>query len=430
MANRISLELSLVLAMLLPALVVLLAWLAATLVPAMPQWLPWSAAVSGAIVAVWYLPARILRPLSSLTNVLGAIRGRDLALRARTDRGGAMGDLAREINRLADGLHTHGLAIRQSDALLAKLMAEVDLPVFTFDQQQRLAAANPAAERLCGARLASGSSARSLGLQMLLERSRGEPVQLELPGGAGRFLVRRRPFRIAGIAHTLLVLTEAGGALGAERREAWQSLVRVLGHEINNSLAPIKSISQTLLSAGSELDTDEIRDSLRLIAGRADALERFVGGYAALARLPAPTIDEFALDTLMARVAELETRVKVELHGPQITVRADTDQLEQALINLIRNAGDAVAGGEGWVALQWRLEASGLVIEVLDNGPGPPDSENLFVPFFTTKPGGSGVGLLLARRIAELHGGWLKLESRGQARGAVARLWLPLADQT
>lgn len=430
MSSRPSLERSLVLAMLLAAMVVLLGWTMAVLIPNIPQWLPWVATVAGVILLAWHLPARILRPISSLASVLEAVRGEDLSLRARADRGGVMGDLAREINRLADSLRTHKLATRQSDALLAKLMQEIDLPIFTFDRQWKLAAANPAAERLCGLRLNAGISAQSLGLQDLVERVDDEPVRLELAGGAGRFLVRRRLFRIAGKPHTLLVLDEVGDALGAERREAWQSLVRVLGHEINNSLTPIKSISQTLLSTGAEaLDAEEVREGLALIASRADALGRFVGGYAALARLPAPTFKRVELDRLMARVVEWQTRLEVEREGPQVAIRADADQLEQALINLVKNAADAMEGRAGRVRLQWRMkntgETPGVLIEVLDNGPGPPDSENLFVPFFTTKPGGSGVGLLLARRIAELHGGWLELASRQDEPGAVARLWLP-----
>ncbi len=412
-------------AMLLAALIVLIAWASALLIPALPAWAPWVAAIAGVFLLAWFMPARIVRPLGSLTNVLGAVRSHDLAVRARADRGGVVGELAHEINRLADGLRAHGLAIRQSDALLSKLMQEIDLPIFTFDSKHRLAAANPAAERLCGTRLKAGISAQALGVEDFLDQTHDEPVKLEMTGGAGRFLIRHRPFRIGGEPHTLLVLTEVGGALGAERREAWQSLVRVLGHEINNSLAPIKSIAQTLLAAEGELDEAEVQESLRLIASRADALDRFVGGYAALARLPTPKITDCELENLTARVAELETRVEVELDGPSMTVRVDADQLEQALINLVKNAGDAVAEDQGQVRLQWSEQDSGILIEVLDNGPGPPESENLFVPFFTTKPGGSGVGLLLARRIAELHGGWLNLEPRHDQPGAVARLWLP-----
>jgi nitrogen fixation/metabolism regulation signal transduction histidine kinase len=219
-------------------------------------------------------------------------------------------------------------------------------------------------------------------------------------------------------------------ALRAERQEAWQRLVRVLGHEINNSLAPIKSIAETLSGMARreerERDRAEMADGLDRIADRANALGRFVGGYAALARLPAPNMKRFSLDQLAGRVAAMETRVEVQLDGPEVEIEADPDQLEQALINLVKNGGDSVGEFEGKVWLRWRPDGSGVLIEVIDNGPGPPESENLFVPFFTTKPGGSGIGLLLARRIAEMHDGWLTLEHRDDAgQGACARMWLP-----
>ncbi|HKX56432.1 MAG TPA: ATP-binding protein, partial [Xanthomonadales bacterium] len=207
-------------------------------------------------------------------------------------------------------------------------------------------------------------------------------------------------------------------------------LVRVLGHEINNSLAPIKSIAETLRSMVQrdhrDVDVDELNNGLKRIAERAHALGRFVGGYAALARLPEPVLQTFALAPLASRVAAMEPRVAVELDGPELEIEADPDQLEQALINLVKNAADSLDDPRGSVKLQWRPNGTGTLIEVLDNGPGPPDSENLFVPFFTTKPGGSGIGLLLARRIAEMHEGWLTLEQRADGeRGACAQLWLP-----
>jgi nitrogen fixation/metabolism regulation signal transduction histidine kinase len=341
-----------------------------------------------------------------------------------------MSELGREINLLAENLRSKAGEEQESRALLEKVMQEIDLPLFAFDAVSRLVIANPAAEQLAGARLPAGSMASQIGVEGLLADSGPEPVNLTLPGGAGRFMVRRRPFRMEGRPHTLLVLAEVSSALRAERQEAWQRLVRVLGHEINNSLAPIKSIAETLSGMARreerERDRAEMADGLDRIADRANALGRFVGGYAALARLPAPNMKRFSLDQLAGRVAAMETRVEVQLDGPEVEIEADPDQLEQALINLVKNGGDSVGEFEGKVWLRWRPDGSGVLIEVIDNGPGPPESENLFVPFFTTKPGGSGIGLLLARRIAEMHDGWLTLEHRNDAaQGACARMWLP-----
>jgi signal transduction histidine kinase len=225
------------------------------------------------------------------------------------------------------------------------------------------------------------------------------------------------------------VLADLSAPLRDEQQQAWQRLVRVLGHEINNSLAPIKSIAQTLVNLarrdGDSISQEDTIESLQLIASRADALGRFVAGYATLARLPEPMSQPMSLAALNQRVANLETRVPVSTEGPEIDIMADPDQLEQALINLVRNAVDVTPPG-GAVEIRWLEEGSGVLVEVLDRGPGPPDTDNLFVPFFTTKPGGSGIGLLLARRIAENHSGWLNLLSRDDGiGGAVARLWLP-----
>jgi two-component system nitrogen regulation sensor histidine kinase NtrY len=421
---------------------VLLLWAVAILVPEsarVTDWWWWGLAAILLGLLAWRLRKLVLGPVQSLTNVLEAIRFEDYSLRARRDRGGVMSELAHEINLLADDLRLRAHQERESRALLEKVMQEIDLPLFAFDAASRLVIANPAAESLLASRLSVGSSAAALGVQSLLDHASGQPVSLSLPGGSGRYVIRRRPFRMDGQSHVLLVLAEVSGALRTERQEAWQGLVRVLGHEINNSLAPIKSIAETLRSMvsrsvgmgqGHERNLDELDFGLERIAERAHALGRFVGGYAALARLPEPALQTLALPALARRVTSMEPRIAVNVEGPELEIQADPDQLEQALINLVKNAADSMDGqdvpGHGSVKLQWRHDGAGVLIEVLDNGPGPPNSENLFVPFFTTKPGGSGIGLLLARRIAEMHDGWLTLEPRTDGeRGACARMWLP-----
>jgi nitrogen fixation/metabolism regulation signal transduction histidine kinase len=412
---------------------ILLLWALQLLLPevaADARWLPWGLATVGLVLVTWRLRRSVLGPVQSLANILEAIRYEDYGLRARGDRGGVMSELAREINLLAEDLRSRAREEQESRALLEKMMQEIDLPLFAFDSHSRLVIANPAAEQLVGARLPVGTAAAAIGVESLFADSGPDPVRLALPGGAGRYVVRRRPFRMDGRPHTLLVLAEVSGALQAERQEAWQRLVRVLGHEINNSLAPIKSIAETLRGMvrrdDRTIDRTELANGLERIAERANALGRFVGGYAALARLPAPTVRSLWLDRLAGRVAAMEPRVDVELDGSELEIEADPDQLEQALINLVKNAADSVETEAGSVRLRWGPNGTGTLIEVLDTGPGPPDSENLFVPFFTTKPGGSGIGLLLARRIAEMHEGWLTLEARDDGvPGACARLWLP-----
>jgi len=371
-----------------------------------------------------------LRPLAGASTVIEALRDGDYSLRLREARLGGLDELAYSINLLADAMRTEALGKRESGLLLGKILDEIELPVLAFRDDGVLTLSNPAARSLIGLKLHDGIDARALGMGELLDDDVAESVRLVLPGGSGRFMVRRRRFRLGGVPHQLLVLAEVGGVLSAERNEAWQGLVRVMSHEINNSLSPIKSMAETwqtrIARNDGVVDTAALSDSLELIARRAGALSRFVGLYAGLAKLPEPDRRRVGIDRLAAKVAALETRLQIRLDGDACTFDVDADQLEQALINLVRNAVEACADRpEPEVVLRWRRRADELEISVIDNGPGPPDSANLFVPFFTTKPGGSGIGLALVRRIAELHGGGLELLPRQDRReGAWARLWL------
>ena len=174
--------------------------------------------------------------------------------------------------------------------------------------------------------------------------------------------------------------------------------------------------------------SEDVERGLDVISTRAEALGRFMASYAKLARLPSPEVTSVEIGPLVRGVADLETRLDIDVvPGGEVTIGADPDQLEQALINLVRNAVDATleAGGSA-VTLRWHSRQGKLHILVEDEGPGLADTGNLFVPFYTTKQGGSGVGLVLSRQIAEGHGGTLELENRSELRGARARLVLPI----
>jgi two-component system nitrogen regulation sensor histidine kinase NtrY len=201
---------------------------------------------------------------------------------------------------------------------------------------------------------------------------------------------------------------------------------------MNNSLAPIKSIAGSLerLVSRDPKPADwesDMRDGLQVIGGRADSLSRFTAAYAQLARLPAPTIEPLSLGPLVTRVAGLEQRLAVHVAGgPAVILRADAAQLEQLLINLIRNAVDAALVTRGGVRVGWTVTDAHVRVYVDDDGPGVSNPANLFVPFFTTKPGGSGIGLVLCRQIAEAHGGTVTLVNRHPGPGCRAELVLPL----
>ncbi len=391
--------------------------------------------VLGTLVLAMNLRQRAVYPLRTMANLLEALREGDYSLRgSNSRRDDAIGEVIIEINTLAQTLREQRLAVEEKSALLAKVIAALDIAVLAFDAQGFLKLANPAAERLLGAAFAqlNGRSAQALGLGDWLLLAEPKISERTFPGGSGRWEVRRASFREDGRPHDLLVITDLSRTLREEERLAWQRLLRVLGHELNNSLAPIRSMAATLakLLAAEPLAEDWREDAgsaLGVIGDRAEALARFMARYTAFARLPPPKPRTFAFAELARRVAHLEQRLPVRVEaGPEVELRADPDQIEQALINLLKNAVDASLAEAGEVRLRWRREAGSLTVEIIDSGSGLPPSENLFVPFFTTKPGGSGIGLVLARQIVEAHDGALTLDNREDARGCVARVRLPL----
>jgi nitrogen fixation/metabolism regulation signal transduction histidine kinase len=398
----------------------------------------WTVAV---LISVFWLGCslsvigKVRFPLQTVSNLLAAIREGDYSIRARGGRrDDALGEVIIEVNALGENLREQRLTALEATALLSKVMTEIDVAVFAFDSKEKLRLVNRAGERLLGKakeRLI-GCTAVDLSLSDCLQGEASRTMQLTLPGSAGRWGLRRTTFREGGMPHTLIVLTDLSRALREEEREAWQRLLRVLGHELNNSLAPIKSIASTmtgLLKKEPKLPDweQDMQRGLEVISSRTEALNRFVSAYTKLARLPQPRLAPVEITSWIRRVIGLETRLKIRTEpGPSVTLQADGDLLDQLLINLIKNAVDAVSETNGGVSVSWQTQPSAVEIWVEDEGPGLPNSANLFVPFFTTKRNGSGIGLVLCRQIAEAHGGSLILENRKEQPGCRARLRLPL----
>ena len=392
-----------------------------------------------AVIALWLglalaVRRHVVRPLQTVSNLLAALREGDFSIRARSSGGAdALGHVMFEINTLAETLRGQRLGAQEATALLRAVMAEIDVAIFAFDGRHHLVLVNRYGERLLGLDEADlvGQSADALGLRGALQMP-ATLQDLTFAGGAGRWEVRRTRFFQGGSPHELLVLSDLSQPLREQEREAWRRLIRVIGHELNNSLAPIKSIAgslESLLTRTPPPDDwrDDMRHGLSIIASRADGLGRFTNAYARLARLPAPSLSRTDLGPLMRRVAALDSRRAILLvEGPGVTIDADPDQLEQLLINVTRNAVDAVLETGGDVTLEWTLQEDWIEVRADDEGPGLPSTANLFVPFFTTKPGGSGIGLALSRQIAEGHGGTLTLENRTDRRGTRATLRLPI----
>ena len=395
------------------------------------------------VIATWLIVAallreRVVRPLQTLSNLLGALREGDYSIRARgADREDALGLAFLEANVLGETLRSQRLGALEASTLLRTVMGEIDVAVYAFDEHQKLRLVNRAGARVLdqAQERLLGRTAEQLGLVEPLRGETPRAMDITLPGARGRWEVRRSTFRQDGKPHTLLVLADLSKTLREEELKAWQRLVRVLSHEINNSLAPIKSLAGSLQAIldrqprPADAD-DDLQRGLNVIAGRADALVRFMSSYARLARLPNPQLNPVDVAAWVRRVAALETRLPVNVAaGPQIAIRADGDQLDQLLINLVRNAVDASLQTHGGVTLAWSRNNGMVEVRVEDEGPGIESGANLFVPFFTTKPEGSGIGLVLARQIAEAHGGTITLANRKGAPGCVALVRLP-ADVT
>src|SRR5579864_9359263 len=343
----------------------------------------------------------IVRPLQTLANVVGALREEDYSFRARLAvQNDALGELSLEINTLADLLAKHRTGVIETEALLQRVVEEVDIPIFAFDPANKLRLVNSAGEKLLQrpSEQLRGREAAELGLDTALSCENETLVQLHFSSTA-RWFVRRSSFRQQGVPHTLVVLSDVSRALREEERRAWQRLIRVMGHELNNSLAPIKSIAGSLNArlAETHLDDDQRQDferGLAIIEARAASLNRFLQAYRQLAQLPSPSLQRCSISTLVKRVSALESRVRVGVNaGPAVTLIADPDQLEQMLINLLRNAAEAVlevganpngsklhsaATASEDVIFTWKLSESDVLLTIEDCGPGLMNPSNVF----------------------------------------------------
>jgi nitrogen fixation/metabolism regulation signal transduction histidine kinase len=383
------------------------------------------------LVITIHIRGLLQRHFYSLANVIESLRMGDFNMRiAPQITESAWSTVYEELNILAQRAQQSRLSDVESDILLNKLLAEFDVPVFVFDRNDMLKNINPMGEKLFADGKASliGMTAKQLHIEALIQKESGTVMEHWFPNRGGRWELRKNYFLQDGYRYTLILVNDLSRTLREEERNAWMRLIRVLGHELNNSLASLSSLSQSLQKQLHDEKTDQWHEryakALRLIDDRSNSLLRFTEAYTRLAKLPTPTKKSVSLLTVVCRLKDLLEGNFVLATHTDVTLNADPDQLEQVLINLMKNAVEA-SSTEQEVHITWEAFSQGVRIQIIDQGLGLPASDNLFVPFYTTKPQGSGIGLFLCRQIIESHNGTLKLRNRNEHSGCIAEIWLP-----
>lgn len=388
------------------------------------------------ILVIWLYVAfhvknLLTRHFFSLANVIESLRLGDYSLRiASKDKESAWSEVYREINLFAEKHQKERLLDVEANILLDKLLAEFDMPVFVFDRNNVLKNCNARASKLF---LKSKSrlidlNTDQLHLTNLLKNESGTVIDHWFPSRGGRWELRKNFFIQHGQRFSLVLINDLSRTLREEERNAWNRLIRVLSHELNNSLASLISVSQTMLTRLDD-DKDEtwrnhFEKALNLIHERSGSLLRFTDAYTRLAKLPSPKKRKVELTTIFKKLLDLVEGKFEIVDSELLEIEADPDQLEQMLINLMKNAVEA-SSTEKCVQLQWQKFQQGVRIQIIDAGIGLPSSDNLFVPFYTTKENGSGIGLFLCRQIVEAHDGTLQLVNRTDGPGCIAECWLP-----
>lgn len=411
-------------------------------------WLTLLTALLGSLTIVYSyysIHQKLVYQFRSISNLLGAMIQGDYTLRARSDQGsGALEELVVAINGLANRLSQQRWESVESQLLVRTIIDHIDVAIIALSERNEIRFINPAAKKLLG--LDQNQSEMQL-LQQLecvqsIPSGCSQVVELSLGYQKGRFNVHVEEFRESGLQHQLLFITDVRTLLRSEERKAWQSLVRVISHEINNSLSPIASISQTLQrlvlrQAENLLDEQtpssdtrkNLIDGLTIINERANGLRQFVDSYKQLAKLPEPQKQQVWFRELIDKACLLFSGHSIAIDTEaDASIYIDPLQFQQVLINLIKNAIEAMAqvNPSGRITISWEVNTSVFKLCICDQGSGISNLDNLFVPFYSTKKQGSGIGLVLSRQIIEAHSGHLTIANRTNSVGCCAKIEIPL----
>ena len=382
--------------------------------------------------------------INTTANLLESIQTNDYTLRGHLPRHfekgastDAMSNLTWQINQLSDSLFEQRLQAKESQLLLGKVVNNIDIAIFAVNNTHAISMVNNAFLKMFGKSEGDeafmlGKPIASLKIAHLVNAENDSTIENPTPFTSGRFIVYRDTFVEHGDSHRLFLLKDASKVLRREESEAWQKLIRVIGHEVNNSLAPISSMSESLKplvhKQGREQD---IQDGLEIIQSRSTSLIKLLRGYQSLAKLPSPVLRSENMASIIDRICLLHQNIHIDFSSvSEVEVNVDKAQIEQVLINLLKNANEsqhAVHTEDALPPIEIKMETSphDVLVYVCDRGTGIRNVDNIFTPFYTTKSNGSGVGLLVSRQIIEAHGGSLQLQNRQDCQGGVAIISLP-----
>ena len=401
-----------------------------------PRWLALTNALLVLVPLVVWSGARVTtrwsRTARALADGISSLRDRDFSISVRRTSDDEMGQLVTDYNLLGDRLRTERQSLYQRELMLDTVIQATPLALVLTNDADAVLYSNTTARQLfaAGRKLEGERFARYLDrapvpLREAIERGGDNLFTLELGGEPQVFHVSQRRFLLNALPHRLLLLKQLTREINSQEVATWKKVIRVIAHELNNSLAPISSLAHSgQILARAPPDPEQLMRVFSTIEDRARHLAGFIEGYAQFAKLPHPRLAPVNWEILIER---LRVVVEFTLTGelPRRAANLDTAQIEQALINLLKNARESGAD-PATVELAVLQRPPGFAIEVRDRGPGFSGAalENALVPFYSTKETGTGLGLTLCREIVEAHGGRLRIANR-TGGGAVVTLWLP-----
>jgi two-component system nitrogen regulation sensor histidine kinase NtrY len=393
------------------------------------------------VIALYRL---VITPFYSLTSLTEALKMEDYTLRAKSPFSqGIVAKLFGELSSLSQNLQVSKTRYDQQMFLLYGLIEQLESPVLVLNQDDQLQHANPAVSLLFSVpwQTLKQSPAQKLGLKKLngfWGFDENNPLNI-----GKKWQIRQSEYKENNNNYQLLMLNNISQELQKNEQQAWQNIIRILNHEVRNSLTPISALSQNLLDMP-DLSAEQCQQAIKIIDNRSNNLLAFIDSYSDLAKLPLPNAQQFDLAELLHDIGNLVQQVTIKLSSPLI-IKADKGQLEQVLLNLIKNAKEAQLSKTKInkdveqesetnkdIEVHVLKSEKQVVIKVLDQGCGIANTANLFIPFYTTKETGSGIGLALSRQIIANHQGELTLTNRTDiaditdATGAVATIVLPL----